>query len=436
MTVSQRSVLVVPAGTAIGLEIGESLANSKHWKVYAANSVRDHSEVVFHRPRYDLPYADDPQFAAAVAKVAKEVAADFVIPAHDDAIFALAGPELGQAKFVGPSRPLADVLRFKSRTYSTLAAEVAIPTIYDPRQLNPSDFPLFVKPDRGQGSRGAQLLRSEEDLSRVSLPVEEYIFVEHLPGAEYTVDCYTTRDGQLAYCSPRVRTRTSGGISVRTEEVSDARFLEMAKRISAALEIGGAWFFQMKEDRDGRLKLLEVANRVSGAMGFQRERGINLIEAWLHELSGHDVEFLPWDFGPLTFDRALTPRILWEYRPACAYVDLDDTIILPSGKLNYRLIGLLYGLKFNVGVRLVLLTRHKTLPATTLERLALGQLFDDTCHLENGESKADFITTGQKAIFIDDSFAERAAVWRRHKIPTFPIEAMACLEGLNHAALG
>jgi carbamoyl-phosphate synthase large subunit len=435
MTASQRSVLVVPAGTAIGLEIGESLANSKHWRVHGANSERDHSEVTFHRITYDIPYADDPEFVAAVAQVATSLAIDFVIPAHDDAIFALAGQDLGGATFVGPNRALADILRFKSKTYSKLTDGLAIPTIYDPGQLDPSSFPLFAKPDRGQGSRGAQLIENMQQLAAILPRAEEYVYAEYLPGPEYTIDCYTNRDRKLAYCSARVRVRTSNGISVRTQEVTDHGFIEIAQRIARALDITGAWFFQMKEAMDGTPKLLEVANRVSGTMGFQRERGVNLIEAWLHELSDHDIKFLPWEFGHLTYDRALTPRVLWDYRPECAYVDLDDTIILPNGKLNYRLIGLLYGLKFNMGTKLVLLTRHKLSPAATLEKMALAQLFDDTCHVANGQPKAEFITAGQKAIFIDDSFAERADVWRKHRIPTFPIEAMACLEGLNHSAL-
>ncbi len=196
----------------------------------------------------------------------------------------------------------------------------------------------------------------------------------------------------------------------------------------------GPWFFQMKTAADGSLKLLEAANRVSGTMGFQRERGINLLEAWLHELGGRPVDFLPWAHGPVTYDRYLGARASWPYDLRTVYVDFDDTILLPGGGLNYRLVGNLFGLKANAGARIVLITRHASDIDRSVAELGLAGLFDKIHHLRSDEPKSACIEP-EGAVFIDDSFSERREVWRKWAIPTLPVEALALLEGLNHAAL-
>lgn len=427
-------VLVLPAGTNIGLEIRDSLALSKHWTLIGANSTSDHSEVCYSNWIGGLPHVSDPHFVTAVRDIAIHNSVNFVIPAHDEAAYLLAGEDLGGAIFVGPQPQLASILRFKSKTYEALRDCVQCPQVYSVADVRAADLPLFAKPDRGQGSRGARFIRSIEELE-LARREPNLLFSEILPGDEFTIDCFTDKMGQLKYCGGRVRARIANGISVRAEAVSDPRLSEMAARISDALRLRGAWFFQVKLDARGAPTVLEVANRVSGTMGYQRERGINLVEAWLQDLRGSDISFIHWTFGPVVYDRALAARIVWDYRPEAVYVDLDDTLVFPNGKLNYSLIGALYGLRFNIGARLILVTRHRLDIGDTLERLALSSLFHEIRHLTQNEPKSSVIAH-ERAIFIDDSFTERREVHARHGIPTFPIEAMACIDGLNHAALG
>jgi carbamoyl-phosphate synthase large subunit len=426
--------LVVPAGTEIGLEVRESLALSKHWRLVAANSVRDHSETRYHQCIFDLPLATAPEFVSAVRQAAIDVGADYVIPAHDDAIFSLSGQDLGGALLVGPGPRLAEILRFKSKTYAALRDVVRCPIVIDPLQAEAQNLPVFAKPDRGQGSRGARKITTMAELA-VARSENGLVITEYLSGPEYTVDCFTTRDGVLAYASPRVRERISSGIAVRARAVDEPCLVMMAAEISGALGLRGAWFFQAKANDDGVMTLMEVANRVSGTMGFQRERGVNLIEAWLHDLEGREITILPWVYGDVVLDRALTTRVIWDYRPEAVYVDFDDTVVLPNGKLNYGLVGQLYGLRANVGARIVLITRHQADVDLALRRLGLAHLFDEVCHLKRGEPKSSAIAPG-RAIFIDDSFSERVEVAKAKGIPTFSLESMACIDGINHAALG
>ncbi len=428
-------VLIVPAGTEIGLEARECLANSKYWKVVGANSVRDHSEVVYSELAIGLPFVDNAAFAPSVIQLVGDQQIDFVVPAHDDAVFSLAGIDLGRAKWAGPDRQTADILRFKSKTYALLKGHVPCPEVFGPAEAPPSALPLFVKPDRGQGSRGARRISTVTELDEVSAAASGLLVSEFLPGPEFTVDCYTDAAGFLRYASARRRDRIRDGICVRADEVDPAPFRVFAEAINSRLVLRGPWFFQMKTAADGVLKLLEVANRVSGTMGFQRERGINLLEAWLHELSGRTIEFMPWTFGDVVYDRSLAARAKWSFAVRTVYVDFDDTLVLPGGKLNYRLVGNLYGLKANLSARIILITRHAGQIEDVLSGLGLRGLFDQVHHLKAGEPKSQCIDP-EGAVFIDDSFSERREVWKRWGIPTFPIESLALLEGLNHSALG
>src|SRR5215831_12232942 len=94
----RRTVLILPAGTEVGLEIQRSLAGSKFWDVIGANSLRDHSEVTYHDVRFGLPFASDADFVEKALALIDQVRPDFVFPAHDEVIYALAGADLGGAR--------------------------------------------------------------------------------------------------------------------------------------------------------------------------------------------------------------------------------------------------------------------------------------------------------------------------------------------------
>jgi hypothetical protein len=85
--------------------------------------------------------------------------------------------------------------------------------------------------------------------------------------------------------------------------------------------------------------------------------------------------------------------------------------------VNVNIVRLLYQ-SLNAKVRLVLLTRHASDIHETLSRYRLSGLFDEIVHLRPDQCKADFITD-TSAVFVDDSYKERAAVRAKTGIPTF-----------------
>ena len=203
----------------------------------------------------------------------------------------------------------------------------------------------------------------------------------------------------------------------------DGRFREYAASIDEELEFYGAWFFQLKEDARGSLRLLEIAPRVGGTSCLSRVSGVNL-----PLLSLYESERIPVDISPASYhievDRALENRYRHDISYRTIYVDLDDTLVVKN-KVNPDLVKLLYQ-ELNKGRTIVLLTRHEGDVREYLGRFRLQALFDTICHIGRNEKKSHFITD-KSAILIDDSYSECAEVWNCVGVPIF---LTSMIEGL------
>jgi len=281
-------------------------------------------------------------------------------------------------------------------------------------------FPVFVKPDVGQGSQYASKVDNLETLEVILRNNPNLIISEYLPGKEYTVDCFTDRRKGLLFCGGRERIRIRAGISMNSKPV-DAKtsmlFRKVAKVISDELDFHGAWFFQLKIDSSGSFKLLEIAPRISGTMATYRVLGVNFALLSIYENEGADIMIMRNNCN-VQIDKALENRYKHNLKYNKVYVDLDDTLIIDD-KVNPQLIQFLYQ-SLNKGCKLVLITKttRQGNIQSILKQFRLGGIFDETIFLKKSESKFDFINP-QGSIFIDDSFTERKAVFDRLGIPTF-----------------
>lgn len=417
------NVLVFGGGTEIGLEIHRSLAPLRDVEVLGAGAAgSSHGPYVFER-WHILPSAGDASWLQALNDLIANEDVDFVFPAHDDALLELAlhRDKVAATVLTSPTAT-CQIARSKRLTYSRLSGTVPTPRSYD-REPRPGEFPVFVKPDRGQGSQNAEVIDDVGQLEcwmrRAGASWEDglkgWVCTEFLPGPEYTVDCFTDRDRGLLFVGPRERIRTRNGICVSAVAVEDPTLRELAYCIDGELAFHGAWFFQVKRTATGEAKLLEVAPRIAGMMGFHRALGVNLPQLTIYEAQRTVVRILPLT-AAIEADRALVTRYTHDLQYVRAYIDLDDTLLSPRG-VDTRVVRFIFQC-VNRGVEVVLLTRHDGDLALTLRRHRLTGLFDRMIHVRRGAHKADHVEPGS-SIFVDDSFSERAAVADRHGIPTF-----------------
>lgn len=411
----KRRVLVFPAGTEIGLEIFHALEHCKEVSLFGAGQdISNPARFVY--PAYHvLPAISEPGWVDALIALCRSLHIDYIFPAYDDVIVALSREaEKLPAKVISSPSRACEITRSKSETYRALDGIVRVPRLYASAEEVDS-YPVFVKPDRGQGSFGIARVDDKEALVAALRAIRDPIICEFLPGEEYTVDCFSDREKGVLFAGARSRRRTRNGISVNTLTEALPEATVMAKLIGRELGLHGAWFFQLKRARDGQLALLEIAPRIAGAMAAHRVAGINfpllsIFEAERLPLSVHPLK------GVVELDRALGNRYRHSIEFATLYIDLDDTLLV-NDRINILAVKLLFQC-INNGKKVVLLTRHRGDLDRTLAKHRLSGLFDEIIHLGEAEKKSSHIKD-DAAIFVDDSFAERMDVAERCNIPTF-----------------
>lgn len=425
---ARRNVLVFPCGSEIGLELHRALETSPHFTLFGASSVPDHGAFVYRRYIPNLPMLGEPDFPAALAAVVAQFRIDYLLPAHDEALVRMsAWAEAGVlgAEVAAPTASVCRLCRSKSMTYDFFAGKVPVPRRHRLSELTDDDFPVFIKPDTGQGSKGTLRADDRAAAAEKLRRSPKDIICEYLPGREYTVDCFTDRRGRLLYAAGRERRRIMNGISVNGLEVRDSRLGDMAKTINDEIAMRGAWFFQARESTGGELKLLEIAPRIAGTSGLARAKGVNLPLLTLYDRMNLDLHIIDNRIGRVEIDRALASRFRLSIEYDTVYMDLDDTLLFGES-VNLDAVRFLYQCR-NKGKRLALVTRHIFPPEETLRLYRLESLFDQVFWLKDNENKSSVMHG--KAIFIDDSFIERLEVSRALGLPVFdPSSIEALLE--------
>ncbi len=420
-----KKILIFPSGTEIAFEILNALKYSKFVEIYGGTSVTDHSEFVYKNLITDIPFVHDANFIKCLNKVIERERIDCIYPAHDSVCMFMSKhiTEI-HAQVIITEHKTVEICRSKAETYNFFAGESFIPETFTSVDAV-KKYPVFVKPAIGQGSKGARLIESRHDLEEALCKDASLIICEHLPGMEYTIDCFTDYSGKLRVIKLRDRQRIRAGISVRSEKQEiDHRIKLIADIINQRLKFRGAWFFQVKKNEAGEYRLMEISPRIPGTMGLSRNMGINFPLLTLFDFWGYDVDIIDNGYRIL-LDRAFYNAYEIDYLYDYVYLDFDDTLVI-SGKVNTDLIRFLYQAS-NEGKKIYLLTKHRGDIRRDLRTYKISEdLFDDIFVLSNEQKKTDYIKE-KKAVFIDDSFAERKQVYNECGIPVFDVDMVESL---------
>ncbi|MCF8299057.1 MAG: ATP-grasp domain-containing protein [Saprospiraceae bacterium] len=366
-----------------------------------------------------IPFVDSTDIISSLSKIVKQYKIDAIYPTMDKVIWKLKSFEsdLG-CKVISSPKETTEICVSKKKTYLKLKSVIKTPKIFE-NIKDVSDFPVFIKPDIGYGSRNTIRLNSIDDVTNFfsKNDIIDYIISEYLEGSEYTVDCFTDRDRVLKFSGPRIRNRISNGISVNTMPAKESheKFIEMAQAINSTLKMKGAWFFQVKKNKSNELVLLEVAARLGGSSSLYRGKGINFALLSAYDALGIDVDLLENDYN-IEMDRALNNKYKIDIEYSTVYVDFDDCLIFKN-EVNTQLISFLYAC-LNRRKKIILITKHEQNISNSLAKYRLNSLFDEVIHISKNENKADYITDSN-SIFIDDSFQERKNIKNKKKIPVF-----------------
>ncbi|ATW28604.1 hypothetical protein DCMF_13730 [Candidatus Formimonas warabiya] len=409
------------------MEIYRAACNSIHFRLIGGSSTYDHGRFVYKNHIDGIPFitdSSDDSFINDFNAILEHYHIDYIYPSMDGVVYKLA--EFSQrlaATLIAPDFFTTSVCRSKRKTYDLFKHILVVPKEY----MSPDEvesFPVFLKPDVGQGSAGTQVARDMDQLKFYLKQNPSLMILEYLPGKEYTVDCFTNRAGRLVFVGGRDRKRIKSGISINATQAYHDQFFFVAEKINSLLHQKGGWFFQLKENARGELSLLEVAARIAGTSTFFRGKGINLPLLTMFTFNGQQIDDVLENKYDLELDRALYNRFRIDLKYSHVYLDYDDTVVI-DGQVNPLMIAFIFQC-LNEQIPVHLITKHEKDIQAELEQKRLTHLFDEIIHLQRSEEKYVRIQE-RDAIFIDDSYNERRKVFENKGIPVFDTHMLECL---------
>ncbi|WP_047049292.1 ATP-grasp domain-containing protein [Vibrio mexicanus] len=421
------NVLVFPAGEINASEIHTALSSQVNIEIFGASSVSRNGPYIFKNYRTGLPFISDDEFISCFNDLIDEWNIDIVIPTHDSVVeFFSNNQDAFNCLTLSPNEHTANICRDKLDTYLLFEDESFCPKFFQSLEvLNSSRCnELFLKPRRGQGSKGAKFITKVQALSE-NIDFSEYVICEYLEGEELTIDCFTNYADQLLGVFPRTRARILGGVSVSGKTLeADKEIMSIADTINRKLKFNGMWYFQVRKDFNGKWKLLEISARAAGAQCITRARGVNLPLLSIYNAFKIDVNVIGND-SVIHVERSFVNKYQTDIKYDTVFIDFDDTIT-KDRRVNPSIISLVYQFKNN-NKKVHLITRHEGSIEDTLKDLCIDfRLFDSIIHLKNREKKSDYITT-DRTIFIDNAFVERKEVKESLGIPVFDVDTTEVL---------
>lgn len=423
----KHRVLIFPAGSEIGLEIYNSLKYSHHVEVFGASGKSDHASFVYAEDHYieDSLYVDQPDFVERFNRLLHTLQIEFVYPTHDTIACFLAEHQSElDAQVLTSCFETNRIARFKRLTYDLFQTFDFCPKVFaEPYRNLP--FPVFLKPNDGQGGKGTYTAENPEDLAFYLGKDPGLLVTEFLPGEEFSVDCFTDSNGRLLFIGPRIRERIQMGISFRSTSVELTEEIKhIAHCINETAPLNGAWFFQVKKDCNGKFKLMEFAPRQSSTMGLYRHTGVNFALLTLFNAMGKPVEILQNNY-PVQLDRCLHNRFMAALEFRRVYIDFDETLVVDK-HVHELAMAFLYQCR-NRGIQVVLLTKHRYNLMETLRTCGISEhLFEEIIQISDSQEKWTFIDP-DGAIFIDNYWFDRRAVKMKWGIPVFDVDGIECL---------
>lgn len=150
--------------------------------------------------------------------------------------------------------------------------------------LKESDnFPVFVKPNFGRGSRGIRVINSIKEFHAYLL-LEKYnsndiIVQENIKGVEYTIGVLTNDLNQILSISTK-RIIAKKGITIHAITENNSIIEDVVFKINDQLKPCGPYNVQLFLDENNNVKIFEINPRFSTTSIMSYEGGINEIKIY------------------------------------------------------------------------------------------------------------------------------------------------------------
>ena len=293
MKVGSTSTILVPSASApAGINTIKSLKMVKYPVRIVASDSNPISAGFFMSDAHEvLPEIDSKLYVSRLLDIVEKHKIEILMPSSGYDIYQYSDNKekllkLGALPVVSDKKTM-ERCKDKMQTFNYLSKKFDLPfTTIDYKKT--SRFPLIAKPRYGKGSKGIVKIDNEKELKYVQTKRDKdnLIFQEYLPGTEYTIDVLSDLECEPIIAVPRIRLETKAGISTMGKIVKDENISDTCKSIAKCLKIRGPCCIQMKESKEGILKIVEVNPRMGGGTFFTTLAGANFPAMILDMVNG------------------------------------------------------------------------------------------------------------------------------------------------------
>ena len=282
------NVLITSASRKVSLVKSFKLALEAEGggRVIAADANPQSAALYFSDEAVVLPGDDDPAYARALLDLCATRRISLLVPTRDEELpfFAARKKEFAEAGTVVAVCGPETILKCQDKALFAefcLSCGFKIPPIVEPARA--VKFPVFVRPRRGKGGRGALRVDFWEHLQALLTRMPDALVQEFDRGFEYTVDLFADFSGRVISVVPRRRVVVTGGESFVSRTVKDPALMDESARLSTALGLIGHNTIQCFGDADG-IRFIEVNPRFGGAAALSIAAGADT-PRWLVKLA-------------------------------------------------------------------------------------------------------------------------------------------------------
>ena len=153
----KKNVLIFPIGTEIGLEIHRALKYSKHFELFGASSDNNNHGKFVCKNYLELPKLSDNDFVEKLDVLINKYKIDFIYPASPLIFdYVQFWPKSIRDISILPSVSTCQICRSKRELYSLFNEILRVPLVYSDWFDFIYHIPLFIKPNKGEGSKNNQ----------------------------------------------------------------------------------------------------------------------------------------------------------------------------------------------------------------------------------------------------------------------------------------
>lgn len=275
---------------------------------------------------YQVPAADEDHFISRIKEICIKENIDVILPLVTKELFKFAKAK-SDFKEINVEICVIDydsliIANDKVKLFEFLKEKnIRVPEFYRIENLNDLQekskrlgYPqnkICLKQGYGDGSRGIRIISNDElklynffnekpnnmvcsmnNIVDILFQLNEFpsmMLMEYLPGNEWSVDLLAN-NGIVSNIMCRKTTLVQHSITLECYTVHNKELEDFCKDIARALNITGNIGFDLKEDRNGEIQIMEINPRLTATVAINKTSGINFPWLGIKQCLGYNVE--------------------------------------------------------------------------------------------------------------------------------------------------